>query len=69
MRMCLPMELFLLMGDNYVDNDKIGKICHNKRKRFEFSLIKGNTQLKIKLYHLLAKNNLGRDIILTAKKI
>ena len=35
-----PMELFLLMGDNYVDNDALGRACHTRRKHFDLALEK-----------------------------
>ena len=64
-----PMELFLLMGDNYVGNDPIGKICHNRRKNLEFSLINsGNITLKQKLYKAFEKLDIGREIELLARK-
>lgn len=33
-----PMEMFILMGDNYVDDPKKGSICHKNRVNFEMSL-------------------------------
>jgi SAM-dependent methyltransferase len=33
-----PMELFLLMGEDYIGNDEIGSKCHQKRMTFELSL-------------------------------
>ena len=44
------------MGDNYVSNSLIGKQCHERRKKLEFSLQeKGLTPLKEKIYENLAK--------------
>ena len=33
-----PMELFLLMGEDYVGNDKVGSRCHQKRMKFELNI-------------------------------
>lgn len=64
-----PIDLFLLMGDNYIGNDTLGKTCHAKRKRFELSLQKaGLKSLRKKLYQQFASLNLGREIIMYAKK-
>jgi SAM-dependent methyltransferase len=64
-----PMEIFLLMGENYQENREIGKICHNRRKNFEFALVKGGqAELKSKLYQDFAHHNIGRDIELTARR-
>lgn len=64
-----PMELFLLMGDNYVGNDSIGKICHNRRKNLELSLINsGNITLKQKLYKAFENLDIGREIELLTRK-
>jgi len=64
-----PMELFLLMGDNYVGDDVIGKQCHRKRVRLEQALadssIAGFTE---DLADFFAAHNMGRDIIMTVKK-
>jgi len=59
------MELFLLMGDNYVDNPEVGKQCHQKRVNFELSIPK---ELRRNLYNKLAELGLGRDCIIYARK-
>lgn len=56
-----PMELFLLMGDNYINNPEIGNICHEKRKSFEFSI---SDELRRKLYSTLATIGIGRDCMI-----
>lgn len=33
-----PMELFLLMGDDYVGDPTLGPVCHRRRQRLELSL-------------------------------
>ena len=37
-----PMEMFLLMGDNYLDNPELGRACHAKRKRLELGLARAD---------------------------
>ena len=64
-----PIELFLLMGDNYIDNDELGRLCHAKRKRFEMTMEKaGLGTIKREIYMSLAKKNIGRHIIMFARK-
>ena len=60
-----PMELFLLMGENYVDNPEIGKICHRKRVNFELSITK---ELRRDIYSNLAELGLGRECVIYARK-
>tara|TARA_Y100000310_G_C20632034_1_gene789171 strand:+ start:314 stop:1153 length:840 start_codon:yes stop_codon:yes gene_type:complete len=61
-----PMEFFLLQGENYIGNPKIGKKCHRKRVMFEMSL---NTFSRTKIYNAFAKAGIGRNIIVFAKKV
>ncbi len=64
-----PMELFLLMGENYVGNDVLGRECHARRKRFDLSLEKaGLGHVRRKFYSALAKAGLGREAIIVARK-
>ena len=54
------MELFLLMGENYVDNDSLGRMCHTKRKKLEINLNNTNLNwLKRKLYQSFADMGIG----------
>jgi len=65
-----PMEVFLLMGDNYVGNDSLGRICHGRRKKMELSLKLGGLDvLKRVLYTTLAEHGIGREIVMLAKKV
>lgn len=65
-----PIDIFLLMGDNYVENDKLGRICHAKRKLFEKNLDSaGAYNLKKRLYQLLASCGIGREIVVIGKLI
>ncbi len=64
-----PIDLFLLMGDNYIGDDEIGRNSHNRRKALEFALVEsGNIDLKEKLYKAFADLDIGRDIELIAQK-
>lgn len=64
-----PIDLFLLMGDNYIGNDSLGRICHAKRKQFESNLAaSGLTPLKRALYQSLAHLNIGREICLYSRR-
>lgn len=65
-----PLELFLLMGFDYIDNDEIGIEKHNERMKLEMNLNKsGFKQLKKKLYQNFAEMDIGRTAIVFAKKI
>ena len=55
-----PMELFLLMGDEYVGNPKVGTRCHQRRVRFEMA-ISGESRRRI--YRALAEVGVGRDCL------
>lgn len=61
-----PMELFMLMEENYVNDEEIGKQCHEKRKKFELSI---DCNLKRNIYTSLAKLGLGRNVIIYARKL
>jgi len=64
-----PLELFLLMGDNYVNEPELGKKCHKKRVQFELNMIKsGNRELLQQFYQKISEIGLGREIVLIATK-
>ena len=64
----IPIDLFLLMGDNYVGNDKLGRECHQKRKNFEINMNEaGMNGIKRRLYQNLAGLGLGREVQIIAK--
>jgi hypothetical protein len=64
-----PIDLFLLMGDNYIGDDERGRACHAKRKAFELALARaGKTALKQELYRSLAQLGIGRDVFVVARK-
>lgn len=65
-----PLELFLLFGLDYVRNDKVGRKIHSMRMNLETALsVTGNNELKRNLYSFLAKQGLGREIIVYAQKM
>ena len=64
-----PMELFLLMGENYIGNDTVGRQCHLRRKQFDLALENaGLGDVRRKLYGALAKAGIGREAIIVARK-
>ncbi len=65
-----PLELFLLMGDDYLKNEKIGKDIHQKRMIMEKNLINSeNQEIKKNLYEKFAQLGIGRTAIFFAQKI
>lgn len=64
-----PMELFLLMGDNYIEDGSLGRKMHQKRKLFDMHLSKHNNRLKRELYQSLIKLGIGREVVLYAQKV
>ena len=64
-----PMELFLLMGDNYIGNDQVGRVMHGKRKKLEMNLGKaGCRSLWKKFSNSLADVGVGREVIMYARR-
>lgn len=64
-----PIDLFLMMDEDYVGNPSLGRQIHGRRKVLERNLANaGMNQLKLKWYNGMAELNLGREIILYAVK-
>jgi len=64
-----PMELFPLMGDNYRQDEKIGRICHQKRIRFELNMEKAQKLKTLRsFYKSLGEAGFGRSVIMFAQK-
>lgn len=64
-----PIELFVLMGDDYIGNDALGRECHRKRMRFEENLIlSGQGELLTEIYRSLGKLGVGRELIAFFRK-
>lgn len=60
-----PMELFLMMGVNYVDVPSDGKQAHAMRRRLELNMPKAMRQ---GLYRAFAGLGMGRNILVTARR-
>jgi len=64
-----PVEFFALSGDYYIGNNEIGKKIHQKRCDFEDNLGKaGLNHIKRRIYQNLSEINIGRSIMIFAKK-
>lgn len=63
-----PMELFLLMGENYVADAALGRACHRRRKRFDLGLERAGTGMRERFYQALAAAGLGREAMLIARR-
>jgi len=60
-----PMEMFLLFGDNYIENPEVGSACHKKRTRFDNSL---PGDLRRTLYRSFAQAGIGRNSLVFGKR-
>jgi len=61
-----PIDMFLLMGTDYINEPKLGRQCHHNREKFELTMLNsGLGFLKNELYESLALLGIGRqtDII------
>lgn len=68
MESSFPMEMFLLMGDNYVGKSELGRACHAKRIRFEEVLVKrGKFEALRRFYEAMAECGLGRQTVTYAR--
>lgn len=64
-----PIDMFLLMGENYVGSDQCGRKVHSMRKAFENSLaIADASELRAGLYKAFANLGVGREVVLFAQK-
>lgn len=65
-----PIDMFLLMGKNYIGNDDMGRECHRQRMMFEMNLARaGRSDLQRNLYAKIAEMGLGREIVIFARKL
>jgi len=60
-----PMELFLLMGTDYIGDETLGKKCHHKRVELELQLPRA---VRRRLYRSFAASRLGRNCLVFARK-
>lgn len=64
-----PMEIFLLMGKNYLDDPELGRDSHAMRKALELNLTRtGNRSVLDKLYKSFADAGFGRHTLIIAEK-
>ena len=64
-----PIDIFLLMGINYIGDDVAGRQAHLYRKNLEINLSRsGESNFKQLLYKEFSKLGLGREIVLYAQK-
>jgi len=63
-----PLEMFILMGDQYVGNQDIGKTDHERRILFEKNMKKHNNDFKRKIFQNFAELEIGREITVYAVK-
>ena len=64
-----PMEVFLMMGENYTGDPALGRACHNRRKRFDFAFeAAGLKETRRAFYRALAEAGLGREAVVIAVK-
>jgi 2-polyprenyl-3-methyl-5-hydroxy-6-metoxy-1,4-benzoquinol methylase len=64
-----PMELFLLMGENYVSDRQLGRYCHERRMAFEMNMRRqGRGETLRAFYQAMAEVDLGRQVIAYALK-
>jgi hypothetical protein len=63
------MEFFLLMGEDYLGNESVGRASHKKRMQFELNLNRaGLKAFRRELYQFLASRQIGREVVLFAQK-
>lgn len=60
-----PMEMFILMGDDYIGNAALGSEVHQKRCKMELAM---PSSLRQKLYTALASVGVGRNVTTFARK-
>jgi len=63
-----PMELFLLLGYDYVADPGIGPMCHTRRMEFESALRINDPDLLSGLYDALAALAIGREAVVYGVK-
>ncbi len=64
-----PIELFLLFGDDYISKPEQGRASYHRITQFEENMKKsGQSGLVKEIYKAFEKLNIGRRIIVTAKK-
>jgi len=65
-----PIDIFLLMGDNYISNQKIGRESHVRRMNFEKNVLQfGGSEMLEKLYNSFASQGLGREVVMIGRAV
>jgi SAM-dependent methyltransferase len=60
-----PMELWLLLGFDYLSDRALGKECHERRVRFEMTV---PVELRRRIYTALASAGVGRTMFVVARR-
>jgi SAM-dependent methyltransferase len=64
-----PMEAFLMMGENYVNDPALGRACHHRRKKFDLAFeAAGLKETRRGFYRALAELGIGREAVVIAVK-
>jgi SAM-dependent methyltransferase len=64
-----PIDMFLLMGENYIGNPILGREVHARRKKFEMALMQnGKGKLLTEMHSAFSSLNVGREVVLYARK-
>lgn len=61
-----PMELFLLMGLDYIANPDVGATCHGYRVEAERAM---PPEVRRELFHSFAASGIGRDLRVLVRKV
>ncbi|WP_265445752.1 class I SAM-dependent methyltransferase [Acetivibrio straminisolvens] len=65
-----PLEIFLLMDEDYIKEKELGKVLHSKRLQFESKFKEvGRTEDIFMIYRKLSEINIGREIQVVAKRV
>lgn len=63
-----PIDWFLLMEEEYIDQPELGRCCHERRRAFELNIAAGGqNDVKRKLYQAMAEASVGREIVVYAR--
>jgi 2-polyprenyl-3-methyl-5-hydroxy-6-metoxy-1,4-benzoquinol methylase len=60
-----PMELFLLMGDDYVGNPALGPVVHERRRRHDLAL---GPEVRRRIGRAWAAAGIGRNVFAVARR-
>ena len=63
-----PVDAFLLMGQNYVGHDEVGRRVHGMRMALELNLDRaGQSSLLVEWYDALMKRGMGRECVIVGE--